>query len=271
MLKLAEELGRVPTPQETFDLFCRPPRITVARKEAEQMLLGEAFTFKQGGDRIHAWSFGEGERLIVLVHGWGGRGAQMTGFLPALLEQGFRVITFDGPAHGDSEGTICHAPRMADCLRILQTREEGIFGVVGHSFGTIGINLALHSGLGVERVVEVAPFCWIKNRFREFCNAVGLSQEGEDEMLDISERYFTPGYLDSMAADLIAPKFRAEGLLFHDIEDREIPIAHAEAIAANWPNCQFIKTEKLGHRRIIRDTTVISKTAAFLASGPNAR
>lgn len=270
MLKLAEELGRVPSPQETFDLFCRPPQISVARKEAEQMALGEPFSFKQDRDRIQATSFGSGERLVVLVHGWGGRGAQMTGFLPNLLEQGFRVITFDGPAHGDSEGTICHAPRMADCLRILERREEGIFGIIGHSFGTIGINLAMNAGLDVQRVVEVAPFCWIKNRFREFCNAVGLSQEGEDEMLEISEQYFTPGYLDSMAADKIAYKFKAEGLLFHDREDREIPIAHAEAIAANWPGCHFITTEKLGHRRIIRDSTVLQTTARFLDSGPTA-
>jgi len=37
-----------------------------------------------------------------MVHGWNGRGAQLGAFAPELVRVGFRVVTFDTPAHGRS-------------------------------------------------------------------------------------------------------------------------------------------------------------------------
>ena len=52
--------------------------------------------------QIYLWG-DEGE-IVLLVHGWGAECGSMFGFVPKLLKQGYRVATFDGPAHGSSDG-----------------------------------------------------------------------------------------------------------------------------------------------------------------------
>jgi len=39
---------------------------------------------------------------VLLVHGWGGRGAQLASFVEPLVARGFSVLTFDAPGHGAS-------------------------------------------------------------------------------------------------------------------------------------------------------------------------
>ena len=53
---------------------------------------------------------------MLLAHGWGGYAAQMRGFVPHLLRAGFRVIAYDQPAHGLSEGKLTGLPDFAGAL-----------------------------------------------------------------------------------------------------------------------------------------------------------
>src|SRR5947208_2190272 len=54
--------------------------------------------------RGHVWGPVDGSGpLVYLVHGWGGRGSQLASFVEPLRADGYRVVMFDGPAHGDSE------------------------------------------------------------------------------------------------------------------------------------------------------------------------
>jgi pimeloyl-ACP methyl ester carboxylesterase len=55
-------------------------------------------------------------------------------------------------------------------------------------------------------------------------------------------------------------------LVIHDREDREVPFADGEAIAASWPGARLQPTEGLGHRRVLEDETVIAEIVAFFGS-----
>jgi pimeloyl-ACP methyl ester carboxylesterase len=57
--------------------------------------------------------------------------------------------------------------------------------------------------------------------------------------------------------------FRIPVLIFHDPNDRDIPLLHGEAIAAAWPGAELIPAS-VGHWRIMRDRTVIERTVQFL-------
>lgn len=57
-----------------------------------------------GENMLKTYEWGEGEKTILLVHGWQSRGTALRSFVPKLKEAGFRVVAFDAAAHGDSSG-----------------------------------------------------------------------------------------------------------------------------------------------------------------------
>jgi pimeloyl-ACP methyl ester carboxylesterase len=63
----------------------------------------------------------------------------------------------------------------------------------------------------------------------------------------------------------VAPNMRTPLLLVHDQDDREVPFACGEAIAESWPGATLIRTQGLGHRRILRDPKVIEQAVRFVA------
>src|SRR5712691_2373566 len=71
----------------------------------EQGLLGRArhVPMRHAGKRIAVYDWGKGP-TVMLVHGWSGRGAQLGEFVEPLSGAGYRVVAFDAPAHGHSDG-----------------------------------------------------------------------------------------------------------------------------------------------------------------------
>jgi len=65
--------------------------------------------------------------------------------------------------------------------------------------------------------------------------------------------------------DRVLPGLRARGLVIHDRDDDEVPLADGRAIAAGWPQARLEVTVGLGHRRVLRDEGVRAMVAAHLA------
>src|SRR5262245_3439937 len=80
-------------------LFLTPPRHR--RPAAEIALLEQAAArpLVVNGRRVEMWKWGRGP-VVLLVHGWSGRGAQLGGFVAPLVARGFSVVTFDATGHG---------------------------------------------------------------------------------------------------------------------------------------------------------------------------
>ncbi|KFE71996.1 hypothetical protein DB31_0257 [Hyalangium minutum] len=57
----------------------------------------------------------------------------------------------------------------------------------------------------------------------------------------------------------------ADLLIFHDESDREIPLAQGEALAQLWRGAGFVRTQGLGHLRLLKDPGVVQRAADFLA------
>src|SRR5258708_13657850 len=85
-------------------IFCTPPRRPISERMATWLREAQRFTVTVGGRRVAAWSWGGGERSpgVLLVHGWGIRGARFVGLGNALPAEGHRLATSDAPRHGSS-------------------------------------------------------------------------------------------------------------------------------------------------------------------------
>src|SRR2546428_2032360 len=82
-------------------LFLSAPRHPAPARETAVLAGARTTIVRVDGAPVTTWTWGHGPR-ILLVHGWGGRGAQLAGFVGPLVASGCSVVTFDAPGHGAS-------------------------------------------------------------------------------------------------------------------------------------------------------------------------
>ena len=55
-------------------------------------------------------------------------------------------------------------------------------------------------------------------------------------------------------------------LVVHDRDDVETPWTGGARLVDLWPGARLVTTEGLGHRRVLREPSVIEEAAAFITS-----
>lgn len=245
-------------------LFMHPRRH--ARPDQEWALLSTArmFSIPNPHGALTAWEWGdEGER-VLLVHGWEGRGAQLGALVAPLLKRGFRVVTFDAPAHGATPGFLSSFFHLARAIESI-TAEVGPFhGVVAHSLGGAAVAWASQTRAIAERVVMIAAPTSLRDATEQAAQMLGLKRDARERMeARLTERFGLA--LDDVHAARVAPRMTAPLLVVHDENDREVPLACGEMLAEAWPGAELWTTRGLGHRRILRDPGVIERVVGFVA------
>lgn len=246
-------------------LFVLVPRVPRPRGEAAAFLAsGEAFTVRAAGRRLAAWSWGHGP-AIVLVHGWGGRGAQMRAFVPPLVGAGYRAVVFDGPAHGFSGGRSTNLPAFGDAMAAV-AGATGARGVIAHSLGGASTLLALSRGLSLSRAVLLGAPSNAERIWRDFSRALGLSDAVAADARRRLERRVGVTFGELNVSSL-ASRITAPVLVVHDRDDDEVPWSAGEENAHLLPGGSLVTTHGLGHRGILRDGGVVEQAVRFLEEG----
>jgi pimeloyl-ACP methyl ester carboxylesterase len=248
-------------------MFLNPRRHSTPRRETKWLRRSERRQFQVENHSIATYWWGEGP-IVLLLHGWEGRGSQMGAFVAPLVEAGYRVVAVDLPAHGNSSG---HSTDGFTCGRVVHALCDQlgvIHGVVAHSFGGSSVLLAMAGGLEIERVVLISPGVKGDTFFTGFAKIIGLSEGGTDELRRvIHQRFihedwsvFTPRNLGQVLAAQ-----SGAALIVHDYDDVEV--SHSESVElARWSQgARLLSTRGVGHRRILRSRPVIRSVAAFIA------
>jgi pimeloyl-ACP methyl ester carboxylesterase len=249
-------------------LFLTPRRYE--RPDRERVLLQGATSFSIASEfgKLRAWEWGTTGERVLLVHGWEGRGAQLGAFVPALVERGFRVVTFDAPAHGESPGSISSFFHFAASIARVAIAFGPFHGLIAHSMGGACAAWSAQTIPVAGRLVMIAPPAHIRE-FTTHANAMlGLDDRAIVALEDRLARRFDVD-LDEVHTSRVGPKMNAPLLVIHDENDREMPIRSGELVARSWPRAELVRTSGLGHRRILRDAGVIERTVEFVARGAN--
>lgn len=246
-------------------LFFRPRRHRRPARERELLATAAELTLP-GGLRGHAW--GGGDRVVLLVHGWEGRGTQLGAFVAPLVARGFRVVGIDGPAHGDSPGGETNMVEYARAIHAVQTALGPLEGVVAHSFGVAATAFALDRGMRARRVVLVAGPASVGDVIRRFEELVALPPRVAARFRQrlVARVGHTAEEIEIAS---IGPRLQVPALVFHDPADAEVPFADALVIEDRWPGARLRVVEGHGHRRILRAEEVVREAAAFLAGDEN--
>ena len=87
--------------KKVYRAFFSPGRYEVKPTEQEVLEWGNNYRLPFDGGELAVTTWGSNGPAVLLMHGWGGARAQMTGFVDPLLFAGYRVVAYDQPAHGD--------------------------------------------------------------------------------------------------------------------------------------------------------------------------
>jgi pimeloyl-ACP methyl ester carboxylesterase len=245
-------------------LFLSPPRPQRPANEPPEFREARPRWLSHRGRRIATWSWGPPDRAaVLLVHGWGGDAAQMRALVRPLLAEGLRVVAFDHPAHGLSDGSLTGLPDLADVVIEVAREHGGVRAVVAHSLGGPATALALARGLPAERAVLVSSPSDLVGYSRRFARWHWIPESVRGAMQAAIEERFGVRWAELEIAR-IAPRLAARALLIHDRGDRVVPWSQGRAFAQHWPGARFLLTAGLGHGRILRDGRVGRAVADFV-------
>lgn len=253
------------TVEEAIRLWLEVPRLPFSDRDRRLLKTAEGLRVTHRGGHLPVSQWGSGEdALVLLVHGWGGHRAQMGGFVEPLVKAGYRVASFDAPAHGDNEGTHTNGFEIAAALQRVVEELGQPYAVIAHSLGTMAVNIALQQGLQVEKIVFSGALRRLADAFGPFLEMHGLGEDGRAQVEAAMVERFGEDVWEVTALDLQLPRFEIPALLIHDREDSTTPYASSAALARAWPSARLVTTRGLGHRRILQNPEVIGEAVAFI-------
>ena len=245
-------------------LFTTSPRTRRPAAEVDLLETARARPMQVGERRIETWVWGTGPS-VLLVHGWGGRGAQLGALVGPFVTRGFSVVTFDAPGHGASDAGTVTIPEITTAIRAVAQARGPLAALVAHSVGATAAVRALWEGLDAGAVVLLAPAADLVTPALRFTETFGFSREVRERMhRRIEERVGQPWSAFDVAA--LAPALATPLLVIHDRGDAEVPWQHGKVIAHAWRGASMLMTDGLGHRRILRDPDVVAAAVAFVAA-----
>lgn len=248
-------------------LWFTPWRVPVgeraAARQAEWLGPTEPVSFEVGGRRIAGYSAGSGP-AVVLVHGWGERGASLGAFVAPFAAAGYRVVGIDLPAHGATGGSRTDGFEIAAAIRGVCDSIGEVSALVAHSMGATTSLLAARDGARVGALVLLAPSGRLDHALATFQSMFSLPAAAVSGLKDTIERRYGADVWDRLSAREFAADVDVPALIVHDRDDEQVAFRDTEALHAAWPGSRLMTTQGLGHGRILRDVEVVGTALSFV-------
>lgn len=243
-------------------MFLTAPRHPQPGHEGAALATARRTILRAADVPITTWTWGHGP-AILLVHGWGGRGAQLAGFVPSLVAAGYSAVTFDAPGHGTSAERRSSIVAFIEAMHAVDDALGPLHGLIGHSIGAAAAAGALRDGLRADAAVFVAPPSDLTLHADLILDTLGFGRRARELMRERVERRLGVPW-STLDVARFAPRMRTPLLVIHDREDAEVPWQEGAIIAQAWPGATLTTTSGLGHRRIVRDAGVVREAVRFL-------
>ena len=203
--------------------------------------------------------------LVMLVHGWTGRGSQMGAFAEPLLKAGFRVLAFDNHAHDKTPGNSTHIFIQSAVQREIAEKFGPIYAVVGHSFGGMVTPYSLSKGMKAQKVVCISPPSHFDFLLARFSQSLHLPKGIQNYMVNRFKKEYGDDLVERVSSTNTSKELgHIPALIIHDENDEDVLISESEQLQQAWPNSIMKRTTGLGHRRILYNAQVIENTVTFL-------
>lgn len=251
--------------------FSTVPRMRVRESARTVHDSARGSVLRLPGGEAAAFEWGAGERSALLLHGWKGRASQFAPLVERLVGDGFRVVAFDAPAHGDSPGRRTDVRVWIAAAEVLAERHGTFELLVGHSFGSLAALTLARSTLPTPRVAVVAGAASPELFVDAFVSDFRLRNASADRLrerfrrrLGVDEAELVRRY--DAARDPLP--VGTELLLVHDRSDRRLTDRDALRLReVHGDRARLLRTTGLGHSRILAADAVLDAISGFARAG----
>ncbi len=212
---------------------------------------------------VHVLSYGYSKKKVLLVHGWAGRSTQLFAFADLLLERGYMVISFDGPAHGKSTGKTTMMPEFLATLKALHSTYGPFNAAIGHSFGGMSLYNATARFLPLQALVVIGSGNTVREILANFIKNLTLKEKITSTLALYLEGKWKLN-IDDYASERVAEKIDIPTLVIHDTLDGDVAVDCAYQTRKKLAKGNLLITHGLGHTKILRDPTIVKKTVNFI-------
>jgi pimeloyl-ACP methyl ester carboxylesterase len=218
--------------------------------ERQSLYLNTANSFVMEGEngKIQCYHWKNSGPLVLLMHGWESNAGRWQALHKLLFAQGFSILSFDAPAHGNSEGESFNAKVYGDNAGLLFNKFEVSFAV-GHSIGAGSLLYSVHHyrPTHLKAIVLLAPPIGIKAAYDRYAELMGYNSVLWPLFCDaIYHRFGLKA--ESFDGIEFGKGIAQKTLIIHDPDETVIPFSESEAIAEVIKNVRLKRMEGQGHR-----------------------
>lgn len=246
-------------------LFITPLKFPIPDREKDMLSHAktEYLQVTELSKEVVIYRYGTGNKKVLLVHGWSGRGTQMVKIAKKIVSNGYQVISFDAPAHGKSAGKTTMMNEFISTIHAVNKTYGDFEYAIGHSLGGISLLNAVKQGLDLKKLVTIGA----GNSINAICHLFIQNLELKPIVAKLMKSKFDKLFgedIENYSSYIAAKAVTIPVLVIHDEHDLEIPVAAAIDICNELENGTTYITSHLGHRKILGDTDVIKKIMNFL-------
>ena len=256
------------------DEFSTPPVFPI--KDSELKILSDAqiINIPFGNETLNCFQWGEG-KTVILAHGWGSRASHMAFIGKFIAGLGFKVITFDAPAHSslNSEGlkTKSSMFEFSRAIGTVANYFKPIYAVIGHSLGSAAAVFAITGHepfedykFDLEKLVLISCPADLRSLIINYCKENNIEDSvSVDLEFGLEARYNFRVEDFSVVSTL--KELNAKKLLIHDSGDESIPVTDAYEIIKANDDILFHETSGAGHSKLLMNRSVLAKIKDFLS------
>jgi len=251
-----------------FNLFQKVSLKTFKKRELPFYDDATHFKVKQNGEDLHCYEMGNPNgKLVFLVHGWNSNAGSLTKIANSLVQENYRVISFDLPGHAKAKinKTNLYICKEAFKDLIAYVNPQEAFHVVSHSFGSVVSAYSLsETDYKAEKFVILSTNNRLEDVFLYFKKIVGFNKTIYKEFTKLLEGYMNENVDEMVVSDKIKSFDFDKLLVIHDKFDKVIPFNDAKTIHQEVENSKLIPFEKIGHYRMLWNDEVVTETINFI-------
>ena len=238
-------------------------------RERESLVLNKAkkdqLHFK--GFDIQCYVWGEGDKSVLLIHGWEGQAGNFADLVEKLLANHYKIYAFDGPSHGHSSRGKTSLFEFTELVAVMIKKFE-VRMLISHSFGGVATSYALFANpeLQIDKYLLLTTPDRFSERIDDVSKALGITDEVKERLINRLEKETGQRVADLNVSDFVKQVNVKQALIIHDKNDKVIPIERAMNVYKNWPAAGFSTLEGTWHFRILRDPAVLNLALKFLSN-----
>jgi len=249
-----------------FDFLFYSPKFPL--RNQQQLLLNQAkhlelevfdkyFEYKHL--KINAFIWGTGDKTILLTHGWASKAIDFIYLIQHLLALDYRVISFDAPGNGSSEGVLTNLLLYVDGIYQVIEKCGAPWAIIGHSLGAMANVIAVnHLSLHPTLLLSITPLVNLENYFTTQLLHIGIDKKLIDQFY---RDFFEAFHVEANLFDLnrLYENALDNHWLLYDENDKISPYEFMEDFLNKNPTIRAKAFNQVGHENMLKNEEVLSE------------